>query len=83
MQDYDYTIHHIEGKKMLEQTPIQKEGEENKKEDNKNIIMLPEEKFRLARWGETWSAEEYEKAGFNKTKRNRKIEGRDVDERVS
>ena len=55
MQDYDYTIHHIEGKKNIRADALsRREGEENKKEDNKNIIMLPEEKFRVFGTEEEW-----------------------------
>ena len=47
MQDYDYTIHHIEGKKNARADVLsRREGEENKKGDNKNITVLPVEVFR-------------------------------------
>src|ERR1700733_3567870 len=55
MQDYDYTIHHIEGKKNVRADALsRREGKENKKEDNKNIIILPEEKFQVFGSEETW-----------------------------
>ena len=61
MQDYDYTIHHIEGKKNIGADALsRREGEENKKEDNKNIMVLPEEKFRVFGLGETWNLDDYE-----------------------
>src|ERR1700733_11952270 len=55
MQNYDYTIHHIEGKNIIRADALsRREGEENKKEDNKNIVVLPEERFRLFGSEETW-----------------------------
>jgi RNase H-like domain found in reverse transcriptase/Integrase zinc binding domain/Reverse transcriptase (RNA-dependent DNA polymerase) len=47
MQDYDFTIHHIEGKKNIRADILsRREGEENQKDDNKNIMVLPAEVFR-------------------------------------
>ena len=47
MQDYDFTIHHIEEKKNVRADALsRREGEENKREDNQNVVMLPVEIFR-------------------------------------
>src|ERR1700723_3812979 len=47
MADYDFTIHHLPGKKNGRADVLsRKEGEENKKDDNKQQIVLPEHLFR-------------------------------------
>ena len=56
MQDYNYMIHHIEGKKNIRANALsRREGGENKKEDNQNIVVLPAEVFR-----KVMESEEYE-----------------------
>src|SRR5882762_5830843 len=47
MQEFDFTIYHIEGKKNVRaDTLSRKDGEENKKGDNLQEVILPEYLFR-------------------------------------
>ena len=47
MQEYDFTLHYLEGKKNTRADALsRREGEEEKKQDNKDVIILPKEIFR-------------------------------------
>ena len=54
MADYDFTIHHLPGKKNVRADGLSRErGEENKRDDNKQQIVLPEHLFRALILGVT------------------------------
>ena len=47
MQEYDFTLHYLEGKKNIRADALsRREGEEEKVKDNKDVIILPQELFR-------------------------------------
>src|SRR5260370_39300475 len=47
MQEYDFTLHYLEGKKNVRADALsRREGEEEKKKDNQDVIVLPTELFR-------------------------------------
>ena len=49
MQEYDFTLHYLEGKKNVRADALsRREGEEEKKKDNQDVVVLPTELFRRA-----------------------------------
>jgi len=46
MQEYDFYLHYLEGKKNTRADTLSRRGEEEKKQDNKDVVILPEEMFR-------------------------------------
>jgi len=47
MQEYDFTLYYLEGKKNTRADALsRREGEEEKKLDNKDVIVLPVKLFR-------------------------------------
>jgi hypothetical protein len=49
LAEYDFTLHHIAGNKNIRADILsRKEGEENKKDDNKDQIILPDHLFHRA-----------------------------------
>src|SRR5882672_2031038 len=47
MQEYDFTLHYLEGKKNTRADALsRREGEEEKRKDNQDVIMLPNTLFK-------------------------------------
>ena len=47
MQEYNFTIHYLEGKRNVQADALsRREGEEDKRKDNQDIVVLPSELFR-------------------------------------